>query len=63
MSRIVTWNLGDMKYEYYSEVAWEAQLTSWLKELGNVAEGLTTSDADEIIDLKYGGYLLYTYEE
>jgi|13_taG_2_1085334.scaffolds.fasta_scaffold03437_2 hypothetical protein len=56
---VVTFDIGDQSFDYYSEVAWETQLNTWLEELGDVAEGLTTSNADEIVELMYGGELCF----
>jgi len=56
---VVTFNLAEDRFDYYSEVAWENQLYHWLEELDDVAEGLTTSDADEIVELMYGGELFF----
>lgn len=56
---VVTFNIADDRFDYYSEVTWENQLYHWLEELGDAAEGLTTSDAGEIVELMYGGELAY----
>jgi hypothetical protein len=56
---VVTFNMAEDRFDYYSEVTWENQLYHWLEELGDVAEGLTTSDADEIVELMYGGELFF----
>ena len=56
---VVTFDIGDQSFDYYSEVAWETQLNNWLEELGDDAEGLTTSNADEIVELMYGGELCF----
>jgi hypothetical protein len=56
---VVTFSIADQEFKYYSEVSWETQLNTWLEELGDLAEDLTTSDAYEIVELMYGGEELY----
>jgi len=54
---VVTFNLADQEFEYYSEVAWEEQLNEWRAELGEDVD--PDADADEIVELMYGGELCF----
>lgn len=54
---VVTFNMADQEFEYYSEVAWEEQLNEWRAELGEDVD--PDADADEIVELMYGGELCF----
>ena len=57
---IVTFDIGNGSFDYYTKVNWENQLTAWREELeADDYEGSEALDAEELVEMMYGDELFF----
>jgi|TARA_B110000285_G_scaffold216928_1_gene264713 hypothetical protein len=57
---IVTFDIADGSFDYYSKEAWKTQLTSWRVELeADGYEGSEALDAEEVVEMMYGEEMFF----
>ena len=57
---IVTFDIGDGSFDFYSEIEWESQLADWRQELADdVYEGSEFLDEDELVEMMYGEEMFF----
>jgi hypothetical protein len=57
---IVTFDIGNGDFDYYTNEEWESQLTAWREELeADDYEGSEALDAEELVEMMYGDELFF----
>jgi len=57
---IVTFDIADKAFDFYSKKEWEDQLQAWRVELDDDGyEGSEALDAEELVELMYGNELMF----
>lgn len=57
---IVTFDIADGSFDFYSKKEWEAQLQAWRVELDDDGyEGSEALDAEELVEMMYRGDMFF----
>ena len=57
---IVTFDIADGSFDYYTNEEWQNQLAEWRQELADDGyEGAEDVDAEELIEMVYGDELFF----
>ena len=57
---IVTFDIGDGSFDFYSEIEWESQLADWRQELADDGyQGTEFLDEDELVEMMYGEEMFF----
>jgi hypothetical protein len=57
---IVTFDIADGSFDFYSKKEWEAQLQAWRVELDDDGyEGSESLDAEELVEMMYRGNMFF----
>ncbi len=57
---IVTFDIADGSFDFYSKKEWEAQLQAWRVELdADGYEGSEALDAEELVEMMYGEEMFF----
>ena len=57
---IVTFDIADGSFDFYSKKEWSNQLAEWRQELADDGyEGAEALDADELVEMMYGEEMFF----